>query len=152
MVAIPKQKHMSRKAIIKRLDDAYSLYIRLKYADGEGMVQCVSCNARLPVRGGKDFKGAQNGHYIKRTFHSTRWLDKNCHPQCYGCNVAMKGNYPNYTIFMEGKYGYGVVQELDAIAHNGVKFPTCQLKDMMEMYEGMNKKTLQSVMWNDTIV
>lgn len=80
-----KTKKESVKVLKKRLDDIFSLYIRYKYCNNEGLVQCYTCGVHKPVRGGL-INGIHLGHYWSRKETSTRWCEDNTRPQCYRCN------------------------------------------------------------------
>lgn len=58
----------------------FSLYIRLKYADKNGMVKCFTCPKVL------HYTKIHNSHYIHRTDQATRHLEANCKPMCPSCN------------------------------------------------------------------
>ena len=126
-----KVKTKTRSQLVKELDKVYSIYIRNKYADKDGLVQCVTCGERKPV------KEMQNGHYESRGHYPTRWLDKNCHPQCPACNVFKKGNYTEYAIYMVHRYGVGVLEELKILANSGEKISTVWIKEQIEYYKNL---------------
>ncbi len=66
--------------LIDDLDAIFSRYIRLKYADAKGNVECFCCGKKRPIA------EMQNGHFIHRTDFGTRFLESNCRPQCPLCN------------------------------------------------------------------
>ena len=70
----------SLQNLIEDLDAIFSRYIRLKYADEKGNVECYCCGKKLPAA------QMQNGHFIHRVDLSTRFLESNCKPQCAVCN------------------------------------------------------------------
>lgn len=76
----------------KIADEVCSLYIRTKFADWKGEVQCYTCPVKKPI------KEMQNGHYISRVYMNTRYYEPNLRPQCYRCNVLLKGNYTEFSI------------------------------------------------------
>lgn len=121
-------KSKTKGKLVKELDAAYSIYIRNKYAVN-GIVECVTCGKKDEIR------NMQNGHYVSRMFHSTRWLDKNCHPQCYRCNVALKGNYVNYTLFMIKTYGYEVIEELSIKSKEIADFSKEYISEQIALYK-----------------
>ena len=71
----PKKK-VSRKLLVRKLDAAFSKYIRWRAADADGNVQCVTCK-RVD-----EIKSMQNGHFMSRKHYS---LDKE-----YGEGTAMR--------------------------------------------------------------
>lgn len=99
----------------KELDTVYSVYIRLLYADLNGYVRCFTCGTRY------HWKKIQNGHYISRTYLATRWHDKNCHPQCIGCNIFKHGNMDEYAVRLVEKYGAKILMSLNVLKHKTVK-------------------------------
>lgn len=80
----------SLKNLIEDLDAVFSKYIRLKYADENGMVKCYTCPTVERV------EEMQNGHFIGRINLSTRFLEQNCRPQCGMCNMVKKGNLEKF--------------------------------------------------------
>jgi len=81
--------------LILDADAIFSQYIRLKYADKDGKVQCYTCPTK------KHFTLMQNGHYMKRAHLYLRWDERNCRPQCQGCNEYESGNMAVYTANLE---------------------------------------------------
>ena len=120
-------RRKSKTQLVKKLDSVYSKYIRDKYAK-DGYVSCVTCGKSDRV------ENMQNGHYVSRSHYSTRWLDKNCHPQCYRCNVALHGNYVQYTLFMMSTYGNDVVEELSVLSKQTPKYSKLDLWEMTDYY------------------
>ena len=69
-------RKVSRKNLIKKLDNLFSLYTRLKYSDKNGIVTCYTCGIRKHY---KDYM--QNGHFISRRHYILRWSEKNTRVQ-----------------------------------------------------------------------
>lgn len=65
----------------QRLDRLFSLYVRQKHANPQGMVMCVTCQ---DVRHWKD--GMDAGHFVDRNQLAVRYDETNVYPQCRGCN------------------------------------------------------------------
>ena len=91
-------------------DDLFSKVIRLKYADENGNVWCVTCGNSY------HWKEIQNGHFISRDKFNTRYDLRNCHPQCGTCNSAHNDNRDSYRIFMLRTYPGGTITELLALS------------------------------------
>lgn len=74
------EQEESYKNLRDDADAVMSMYIRKKYQDKDGLIPCYIC--------GKKFEYGQmhNGHYISRSHMGTRFLDKNCRPNCPTCN------------------------------------------------------------------
>ena len=66
--------------LIEDADAIFSQYIRLKYADSNGIVRCYTCNIA------KHWTLMQCGHFAKRGNLLLRYDERNCRPQCQGCN------------------------------------------------------------------
>ena len=103
----------------KKLDKVFSEYIRRKYANSVGEVQCITCGI---LRHWKDSMDA--GHYIPRNHMATRYSEKNVHPQCRGCNRFGGGRYDVYALKLQEIYGKDILQELNSLKISIVKnFP-----------------------------
>lgn len=125
----------TRKQLVAKLDAAFSQYVRLRYAVA-GDATCVTCGVSKP------WKQMQAGHYESRGYYPTRWDEHNVHVQCYGCNVARKGNYPMYARYMVARYGASILDELHLKAHSGVKIPTPVLAEYVDYYQDQVKRLL----------
>lgn len=130
-------KKQNRKLIVKKLDAIYSQYIRLSESK-DGMATCVTCKKQ------DNWKDLQNGHFYSRGRYATRWDDDNCHVQCVGCNVFLKGNYIAYTKYMIDRYGREFVDELETKSRQIYKVSTVELQEMIETYKEKVKDLLQS--------
>lgn len=64
---------------VRKLDNVFSLYIRLRDAMPNGMIRCISCGQIKP------FNKFDNGHYFSRRKMATRWDEDNCHAECRHC-------------------------------------------------------------------
>lgn len=79
-----EEKEIEREGlgdIVKRLDDIYSKWLRLSYADAEGKCECYTCGTRY------FWTALQCGHFIRRGNYLLRWDIRNTRPQCEHCNV-----------------------------------------------------------------
>ena len=96
----------------------FSEYIRRRDADKEGIIQCVTCKKRAHWKG----EGMQAGHFIAGRTLSLLFDDRNCHSQCYGCNVGRNGSYVEYFLYMEERYGREVIDELRFLKNQSRKY------------------------------
>ena len=109
------------------LDAVFSLYIR--YRDSvNGMNQCITCSKTMLI------KDLQDGHYESRNHLALRWDETNNHPQCYYCNIILKGNYPVYTIKMLEKYGESHLQMLAIKKHNTTHLTRFEYEMLIKEY------------------
>lgn len=81
--------------LIADADAIFSQYVRLKYADKNGIVACFTCGNK------KHWTLMQNGHYVKRGHLYLRWDERNCRPQDSDCNEFKNGNLPEYAARLE---------------------------------------------------
>lgn len=131
-----KPKRRTRGNLEKELDRVFSIFIRMREANENGIAHCFTC-------GKADLWTAMdNGHYISRVHRSTRWNELNCHIQCKRCNIFLKGNYPAYSLALTRKYGANVLEELSVLKNQTRKFGTFELETMIAYYREINGQKL----------
>lgn len=121
-------KKPSVTSLKKKLDSVFSLFIRNKYADHRGYVQCVTCKVWKLV------KEMQCGHYVKRSCNILRYSEDNCFPQCMPCNVFNHGNYPAYTEFLINEFGANYVLNLVIVSRAIKKWTVRELQELILKY------------------
>ena len=114
----------------KELDKWFSLYIRLREATSEGMVQCFTCGKVSHYK-----SGMQCGHFQSRRFLTTRWDEKNCQVQCVGCNMFKSGEQWQFGIQLNAKYGVGTSAELEYVARQIQKFSRVDYEEKISYYK-----------------
>lgn len=121
-----RKKLRSIKAIKRDLDNAFSLFVRRRDADENGMGRCVTC-----------FRWAklEAGHFIPRQYVSTRWLEINCAGQCSFCNRWMHGAQAEFYVALVKQHGQSVVNELMQAKHRTVKFSRDELNEMLTKFK-----------------
>lgn len=110
--------------LIKKLDAVFSIYIRNR---DKGV--CFTCGVK------KNPKEMQCGHYESRSHFETRWDTRNCHCQCYSCNVMRNGNMTNYAINLIKKYDKGILDRLHKLAQTPVRLKREDLLSQIEFYK-----------------
>lgn len=113
----------------KRLDSAFSRYIRLKYADADGFVECYTCGIR------KEWKKMQCGHFVSRQYLSLRWDENNCRPQDVGCNIWGNGKFLDFEERLKKELGAEVVEKLKQRRHDIVKRDYSWYNEQIQCYE-----------------
>jgi len=114
-------------ALKKKADTLFSKYIRLKYADSNGYVKCVTCGVK------KHYKDSMDaGHYVPRNHLSTRWLETNVHVQCRGCNRFGGGRLDEYALFLTKTYGNEVLDYLNKKKHTTCKMTKADYETLIE--------------------
>ena len=120
------------KGWINKADSVFSKYIRLSYSDGRGNCRCFTCDAVKPI------SEIDCGHFVSRQHKSTRWLEKNCHPQCRFCNRYNEGRKDVYAVKLIEKYGPNILLELQE-EKNKIAHPNAS--DLQELIQKYKRKT-----------
>lgn len=122
---------MKRKTIAKEIESAATLLqklVRLKAADDNGYVSCVTCGKA------DHYSQLQGGHFIARRHKRWKLAEENVHPQCYGCNgFGMKfGNAEAaYTTYMIDMYGREFVDHMLATKTATTKYTREQVAEIV---------------------
>ena len=120
----------TRSKLVQKLDQVFSVYIRLSVADKDWYITCPLCEARV------HWTKAQNMHFIKRSVYKYRRDEKNCHAGCMRCNVILHGNYIVYTRRMQRKYWEILVDEM-INDRQIMKIATWELQEMIDRYQAL---------------
>ena len=122
-----KKKKLPSLARLKRkLDLVFSIWIRKRDADDDGMGRCVSCG---------DWALLQAGHFIPRQYVAIRWDERNCHGQCSRCNCWLHGNLIEYYAFMMKNYGLPVIDELRQRQSTTVKMTRSDYETLLNRFK-----------------
>lgn len=116
----------------KKLDAVFSQYIRLKYADEYGVVNCFTCPKFGTV------KEMQNGHFVPRQYLSLRWDERNCRPQCYACNMLYNGQPSAFAARLEAETP-GIVAELEKKRREIRQWTVKEIEEEIEKYQKLIK-------------
>ena len=109
----------------KKLDQLVSKVIRLENP------RCVICGSTENI---------QCGHYISRIVKALRWHYLNVHTQCSSCNVKHNIDSVPYTLFMQHKYGDGILERLETIRYSIDKVTDAMREEWLEYWtERLNK-------------
>ncbi|MDI6808493.1 MAG: hypothetical protein QME66_05860 [Candidatus Eisenbacteria bacterium] len=91
-----------RKLLVKKLDNLFSLYIRLRTRNYSGP-NCPFCS-KNPIE--------CCFHFITRAKYSVRWDDRNAVGSCSGCNYRMEYDPHKYIKWYIDHYGKDSYDEL----------------------------------------
>lgn len=127
-----KAKKPIRSKLIKNLDVIFSQYIRLKYADNNGMVKCFTCEKVGHWKNG----GIQCGHFRSRRFYATRFDENNCRPQCVRCNMFDSGRSYEFALNL----GEQLAKEMFLKSQKTIKFTNDELIEMIDSFTSKVKK------------
>jgi len=131
---MPSSKKPTRTKLVKKLDAVFSQYIRRRYADKNGLAQCVTC-------GKKDhWKKLQAGHFISRKHYSTRWDETNVQVQCAGCNVFRYGEAYLFSLWLDTNIGEGTSMSLLEQSKRIAKISSYELSELIIKYENILKE------------
>lgn len=116
----------------KKLWKIFSLYIRKRDADENGMVNCISCGKWL------HFKEGDAGHYHPQSLGlQTVFVEKNVHFQCTWCNHALQSNQVEYAKALVKRYGEGILEELEPLKHGSLKLSRVEYMELIEKYRAL---------------
>ena len=118
----------SKKAKLKaKAWSLFSKYIRLKNADKNGYVECVTCGKR------DHWKKLQAGHFVDSRSNAVLFEEDLVPPQCVGCNMFKGGNKVAYTLVMLDK-GYSAedITEMVNRKHKAKKITEADYEEMIE--------------------
>ena len=128
---LPKKvKKLSTAKLKKKLDKVFSEYIRRKYSNSNGQVECYTCGSV------KDWKEMQCGHFVSRVYLGTRFEEDNVRVQCVGCNIFGRGKTAIFASNLETERG-GIVTLLYRQAQKITKDYPYQEK--IEYYQNLIK-------------
>ena len=124
-------RKISRKGLVKKLDNIFSLYIRLRYSENE-IVECFTCGKKAHYK-----DNMQCGHFQSRKHLSTRWDEMNCEVQCKSCNVFKFGEQFIFGIKLNAKYGKGTSQKLMQKSKQINKISNHDIIEMIDKYNDL---------------
>lgn len=119
-----KKRHPTR-GLKRRAWQAFARYIRHRDP------HCVTCGSPT----------TEAGHFIANSERKADlggnelWYDpRNVNGQCSRCNRWLSSNPIQYTIFMEEKYGFGIVQELRKLHRIARKWTPDEVENIVVQY------------------
>ena len=124
-MAKKRTRHKTIRALVNDIAEQMQKLVRLKAADENGYVNCVTCSTV------DHWTQMDGGHYIKREKRKHVLLEENIHPQCRKCNRFLGGNDSKYTLYMIDMYGRDFVDWLHATASEVVKEFRPDLEDKL---------------------
>ena len=113
----------------KELDKWFSLYIRLREATPEGMVQCFTSGRVY------HYKQIHAGHFMSRRYLATRFCEINVQPQSPADNLFGQGEQYKFGLNLDLKYGEGTAEELQYKAKQTVKLSRVDYEEEIIYYK-----------------
>jgi hypothetical protein len=137
-------RKISTKRLKKTAWDLCSLYIRLKYADPDGNCECISCGNKYYWRTVKEgrtilIQGIQAGHLVPGRKLGILFDERGIFPQCYNCNIRLKGNVHEYVAGMVKEFGKeytdNLIEELRRESKQPTKYNSTDYENLIILYE-----------------
>lgn len=123
-----KLKFITRPILKKVLIDIFSIWIRTRYADEQGIVKCFTCG-RIDYWWEMDC-----GHWERSNNYGTKWDEENCQVQCTRCNITMSGNYERFAEHLQTRYGNDILLKLKIKSQNKSKIYDYELKTLIQVF------------------
>lgn len=132
----PKEKDRKKKKNVSEamLWDMFSLYIRLRDADENGICRCFTCGAY------RHYKKIDCGHGIPRQHKATKYHHWNNHAQCKHCNGFEGGMRESYKVAMDMRYGKGTWDKLLILSKSEFKLGPFERLILYEHYKNQVEK------------
>lgn len=144
-IAFPKIPRKSMPKLIASLDRIFSVYIRLRDADKNGMCRCITCGNTL------HWMESDAGHFIPRDRKATRWEEKNVNAQCPRCNRFRSGEQYEHGLAIDRKYGKGTAEILKREGTMRSKVSAGWLEYQIELYRKEVKKLKERMDDNESL-
>ena len=106
---------------------AFSKFIRLRDP------QCITCG-KPTTEAGHYFHTSDKGTNPHLGGNEVWFNEKNVHGQEYSCNREKSGNLSLYTLYIEEKYGMGIVQDLRKLYNTPRKWTIEELLEIEKIY------------------
>ena len=118
----------------KELDKWFSLFIRLRNATSEGLVQCITSGRTY------HYKNIHAGHFISRRHLATRWCELNVSPQSAADNLFGQGEQYKFGLALDNKYGEGTAEELQYKSRQTIKMSRIDYEEKISYYKELVEK------------
>ena len=129
-----KGQKRSKPDLVRKLDDVFSKYIRLRDAMPNGYCKCISCGRIKP------FSEFDAGHFYSRKHMGTRFDEDNVWAECSGCNRFSADHLVNFQTNLIRKIGMGRFELLGVKAHEVKKWCDFELEAMIKHYSAEVKR------------
>ena len=124
----------------------FSKYIRLKYADRNGFVDCYTCNNER-----KHWKKMQAGHGIGGRTNAILFMEEIVKPQGIGCNVFGAGKYAIFTRKLIDELGLEKYDEIVRMSNTPIKYTQEDYQRIYDEYKIKVDELLENVISNEDI-
>ena len=118
----------------KNADKWFSIYIRLRDADHNGMCRCCTSGEVF------HWKEIHCGHFISRRFLSTRFDEKNCAAQSVYSNTYLQGEQYEFGKYIDKRWGEGTADQLAGKSRQLVKYTKQDYEGMVKEYRELARQ------------
>ena len=115
--------------LTSKADKWFSMFVRLRDADENGLARCITCGVVKPV------KQMDCGHFVKRQHMGTRFSEYNCHTQCKRCNAFEQGRNEDFERALISMYGEDRVNLLKSASRQATKTNKATLEYLAAYYK-----------------
>lgn len=129
-----KGKKLTTGQLKKRAWKEFSIFIRTRGADAEGMQHCYTCDVR------KFWRQLEAGHLVPGRGNAVLFSEIGVNPQCRKCNGYLRGNIIVYYPKMVKAHGQEVVDTLIAAKDTTHKWEATELLDLFQKYKSLNSQ------------
>lgn len=134
--------------LIDQCDRIFSLYIRARDADENGVCRCFTCDKPLDWKKKKGYSGAYEGadagHWVSRGNYSVRWDPLNVKAQCKTCNRQGGGESKKFEERLIEELGEQAVYDLKKKGREIRKYSIKELKQVLHIYKSKLKEELKA--------
>jgi len=134
----PKVKAKTISFWKKKAWTEFSIWVRKITSTPDGIQECITCGVY------KHWKQLQAGHFIPGRHSLILFDERGVHPQCYHCNVGLKGNPRKYDAYMRLEYGTVVIRDLERLDMVNKQFTIPELQEIFEKYQLLNIAQLRT--------
>ena len=113
----------------KKAWDLLSLIVRQSFADEFGYLNCYTCSKRM------HWKASQSGHAIPGRAGAVLLDESIIRPQCYRCNVPMRGMHHIFAARLIGENGEKWYAKKLFDSRKIVKYSRVDLLSLIEEYK-----------------
>lgn len=125
-----KPAKTDRQKLINKLDEAFSLFIRLRDSDKNGMVKCITCGSIA------HYTDVDAGHFITRENMGVRYEEENVNGQCRHCNRFKSGKQYEHGLAIDKKYKQpGLASKLMIKGKSVCNWQDFELEAMYQYYK-----------------
>lgn len=117
----------------KKLWKVFSLYIRMRDAEENGICKCFTCGYV------NHYSKMDCGHGIGRQHWATRYNEKNNHAQCKRCNGFEGGRREVYKERMNERYGPNTWELMELASKKAKKLSQFEIDTLEKHYKSLLK-------------